>query len=319
MGVLIVVHSFWLFLISLCIGELARSASMAARAPLVRGFGGPNLPKFRSYLRSVANLAASVGSIAAGFAVQFDTRGAYLALVIGNALSFFACAAVMARVPSLPAIPTPDRPDRWMALKDKAYVVVTMLDGIMSIQGTVLFFALPLWIVERTDAPRWLVGGTALVNTALVVAFQVRASRGVETSDGAGRAMLRSGVAFFLGMALIATTSGVRTWLAATLIVIGICIHTLGELWNTAGSLELRFRLAPAHAQGQYSGVFGFGTGLANVIAPSILGLLCITWGALGWLVMGGVFVVAGLAMPPVVRWAQRTRPVGTEIAGHDY
>jgi hypothetical protein len=49
----------------------------------------------------------------------------------------------------------------------------------MWIQGQVLVFALPLWIVGHTHAPRWLVGASVLVNTGMVVALQVRASRGI--------------------------------------------------------------------------------------------------------------------------------------------
>ncbi|PWU49585.1 MFS transporter, partial [Micromonospora globispora] len=63
-------------------------------------------------------------------------------------------------------------------------------------------------------------------------------------------------------------------------------------------------------AQGQYSGLFGFGSGLANVVAPSVLALLCITWGVPGWLLLGGIFVAVGLVVPLVVRWAERTRPL---------
>jgi hypothetical protein len=36
-----------------------------------------------------------------------------------------------------------------------------------------------------------------------------------------------------------------------------------------------------------------------------------VTWGAPGWVLMGAIFVVAGLTAPAVVRWAERTRPVG--------
>ncbi|MFK0294890.1 hypothetical protein ACIQU6_31065 [Streptomyces sp. NPDC090442] len=49
--------------------------------------------------------------------------------------------------------------------------------------------------------------------------------------------------------------------------------------------------------------------------APSLaglLGLLCVTWGAPGWLLMGAVFVGSGVAMPYVVQWAGRSR----EMAG---
>ncbi|WP_035803892.1 hypothetical protein [Kitasatospora mediocidica] len=81
-----------------------------------------------------------------------------------------------------------------------------------------------------------------------------------------------------------------------------------GSLRHAAGSMGLRFRPTPAHAQGQYSGLFGIGLGLCCTLAPGLLGLLCLGWGAPGWLVMGGVFVVAGLAMPVVTRWAGQSR-----------
>ncbi|MGC4792166.1 MFS transporter [Micromonospora sp. DT178] len=315
MAMLVLVQSFWLVLVALCVGELARSAGGAARGPLVRGVGGAELTRYRAYLRSVANLAGSCAAVAAGFAVQLDSRPAYLALVLGNALSFVASAAIIAALPSLPPVPAPPKASRWAVLKDRGYVAITALDGIMSIHHQVLLFALPLWIVGHTDAPRWLVGAAALVNTALVVLLQVRASRGVDDSTAAGRAMRRSGVAFFLGMAAMALAAGLPTWLALVGIVVGIFVHTVGELWHTAGSLELRFTLAPAHAQGQYMGLFGFGSGLANVIAPSVLVLFCISWGVPGWLVLGGVFLVVGAVTPSVVRWAERTRQYAEQPA----
>ncbi len=48
--------------------------------------------------------------------------------------------------------------------------------------------------------------------------------------------------------------------------------------------------------------------GLCYTVALGLLGLLCLSWGAPGWPVMGGVFVAAGLAVPFVVRWAGRSR-----------
>ncbi|MFG3679879.1 MFS transporter [Micromonospora chalcea] len=306
---LIFVHTFWPFVVLVCLNQLAQSAGGASRGPLVRGFGGTNLAQFRAYLRSVANLAGACGALVAGAAVQLDTRAAYLTLIVGNAVSFVACAAVITRLPSLPPIAVPHMTGRWIALKDKPYMAVTVLDAVMGIQGQVLVFALPVWIISRTDAPRWFVGAAVLVNTALVAALQVRASRGIDTGPAAGRAMRRSGLAFLVGMALIAATSTMPGWLAVTVMTMGVAAHTVGELWHTAGSLELQFLLAPPHAQGQYTGVAGLGTGLANVAAPSVLSLLCITWGAPGWLLMGAVFVAVGLVAPAVVRWGERTRP----------
>lgn len=311
MTALLFVRGFWLFTLVICVTQLANSASVAARGPLIRGFAGQHSTAYRSYLRAVGNLAGSFGALAAGAVVQLDTRAAYAFLVLGNALTFLACAAVISRLPHLAPVPVPPMTGRWTALKDRPFMTVTLLDGIMSIQGQVLVFALPLWIVERSDAPRWLVGASAVLNTLMVVALQVRAGRGVDSSAAATQAVRRSGPAFLLGMAVIAVTGDLPAILAAVLILVGVAVHTIGELWHEAASLELSFALAPEHAQGQYSGLFGMGHGLANSLAPSLLGLFCITWGARGWLAMGGIFVAVALMMPYAVRWAERTRASG--------
>lgn len=305
----VIVGSFWLFVVVLCITQLAQSASQAARAPIVRRFAGEKPAKFRAYLRSAANLASSMGALLAAVVIQLDTDAAYTALVLGNALSFLASAAIISRLPSLEPLPKPPGASKWGALVDRPYVVVTALDGFMSMQYKVLTFALPLWIVGNTDAPRWFVGVTALLNTVMVIVLQVRASRGVDTNTDAARVWRRSGFAFLFGMALIGVAAGLTPWVAAIALLVGVAIHTVGELWQAAGSFELRYNLAPAHAQGQYSGLFSFGNGLVGVVSPTLLALLCITWGTPGWLVLGGVFVAIGLVMPSVIRWADRTRP----------
>ncbi|MGW1230798.1 MFS transporter [Streptomyces sp. NPDC002530] len=323
MAALVLVHSFWAFVLTISLTQLAASAGTAARGPLTRGFAGPNPTKYRSYLRTTGNLAGACGAVVAGVVVQMDTRGAYVALVLANALSFLLCAVVVTRLPHLPPMRAPEPvsasetppTDQWLVLKDGPYMVVTVLDSVLSLQGHVLVFALPLWIVGHSEAPQWLIGACAVVNTLMVVAFQVRASRGVIDNASAGRGAVRSGVAFLLGMTAIAAAAEMSAWLAAVLIVAGVVVHTIGELWHSAASFELSFGLAPAQAQGQYSGLHATGTGLASSLAPSVLALFCITWGVPGWLALGGVFVLAGLAMPYAVRWADQTHPTA---AGQD-
>jgi hypothetical protein len=85
------------------------------------------------------------------------THQAYDLLVVGNAVSCAASAVFLVRLTPVPPVPAARGP-RWAAL--------------------------PLWLIEVTTAPRWLVSATMLLNTAIVVAFQVRASRGVDTPLG---------------------------------------------------------------------------------------------------------------------------------------
>jgi MFS family permease len=313
---MIFIQAFWSLLVLVCLTQLAQSASQAARGPIVRRFSGENPAKFRAYLRATVAFSYCLTAPLAALAIQFNTRGAYIALILGNAVSYLVTAAMVTRLPAMEPIKTKAAvTGRRTALKDHPFVLVTAFDGIMSIQGKVLTFALPLWIVDHTHAPRWFVGASVILSTLMIVALQVKTSRGVDTDSAAARVWRRSGWAFLIGMVLISLSSGVPGWLAAVLILLGVGVQTLGELQQAAGSFQLRYSLAPAHMQGQYSGVFLMGSNLGSAIAPSVLGFFCITWGEPGWWVMGGIFGVVGLALPHVVRWAERTRPESNDVA----
>jgi Major Facilitator Superfamily len=305
---LVFVRSFPSLIAFMCVAELAVSAGTAARGPLTRALGAPNPTRYRSYLRALNNIAVGCGGLAAGVVVQLDTRTAYVSLILGTAVAFLVSAAVASRIPSVLPVAIPAGGSRWPALKDRTYVVLTALDGIMSIQNQVLIFALPLWIIGHTEAPRWFVGASVAVNTALVVCLQVRVSRGVDNNTAAGRIARRAGAAFLLATALIAAAGGAPGWVAVVVVVLGVVALTVGELWYTAASFELSFGLAPEHAQGQYSGLFAIGQGLSNAIGPPVLGLVCIGWGEPGWLALGALFLAVGQVIPLVVNWSDRAR-----------
>src|SRR5206468_952041 len=90
------------------------------------------------------------------------------------------------------------------------------------------------------------------------------------------------------------------------LVLVGVVIHTIGEIWQSAGGFELSFALAPQHAVGQYQGLFGMGLGLGVTVGPALLIGLCVDWGTPGWWVVGALFAVTGLTVPAVVAWSER-------------
>ncbi|MFE2103119.1 hypothetical protein [Streptomyces sp. NPDC059468] len=81
------------------------------------------------------------------------------------------------------------------------------------------------------------------------------ARRGLLLESGPQRELALAGFVNQLGTAAFLATVPLYAHQVIHLSIgqVGLCL---------AGSLELRFRLAPAHAQGQYSGVFGMGMGL---------------------------------------------------------
>ncbi|MFD7066619.1 MFS transporter [Streptomyces sp. NPDC059913] len=296
---------FWPFVLAVSVATAAKAAGLAARSPLIRRYGGDRPQEFRGYLRAVSNTGISLGALLAGWVVQVGTHSAYQLLVIGNALSFAASAAMLFPLPPVEPAPATGGP-RPTALRDRPYLLITALDGIMAIQFKVLTVAVPLWLVTATAAPHWLVSGTMLVNTVLVVTLQVRAGRSIDSAPAGARAYRRAGVAFLVSCALIPLAAGASAPVAVTLLMAGVMVHTIGELWHSAAGFEVSFALAPEHATGQYLGVFGLGAGLSEAVGPTLLIPLCITWGRPGWYVVGALFAVTGLLAPYAVRRAQR-------------
>ncbi|MGW5093850.1 MFS transporter [Streptomyces nodosus] len=311
----VLADSFGTFVLAVCVATGAKAAGLAARSPLIRHYGGERPQEFRAYLRAVTNVGISLGALLAGWVVQVGTHTAYQLMVIGNAVALAAAAAVLVLLPSIAPMATAGGP-RWSALRDRPYLVLTLIDGVMAVQFKVLTVALPLWLFAATSAPRWMVSGTMVTSTVIVVVFQVRASRAVDSPSAGGAAYRRSGVAFLASCSLISLAAGIPAPLAATLLMIAVVIHTVGELWHSAAGFEVSFALAPQHATGQYLGVFGLGAGLAEAVGPWLLISLCITWGRPGWYVVGALFALTGLAAPSAVRWAQDCRQ-GGQVASH--
>jgi hypothetical protein len=52
-----------------------------------------------------------------------------------------------------------------------------------------------------------------------------------------------------------------------------------------------------------------WGLGLGVPLGPALLIALCIEWGVPGWWIVGALFALTGLAVPPIVRWAEHDRP----------
>ncbi|MFF7984433.1 hypothetical protein ACFZDK_35875 [Streptomyces sp. NPDC007901] len=100
-----------------------------------------------------------------------------------------------------------------------------------------------------------------LTCTVIVVAFQVRASRGVDSPTAGGRAYRRAGLAFPLSCSLIPPAAGVPGRVAAGVLLGAVVVHTVGELWHAAAGFEVSFGLAPEQATGRYPGVFGWAPG----------------------------------------------------------
>jgi hypothetical protein len=304
----LLVTDFWQWVLVSALIGLTTSGHNPCQAPLIRAYGGENPVRFRAYQRSLTNLSLALGALAAGVAIGVGTRSAYSVLLWARAVAYVGCAVALLRVPRLAPTHTRGLTRRWQALRDGRYLAATTSNALMSVHFAVPTVLLPLWIADRTHAPRSIVSGAFILNTVLIVLLQVRASRGVDDNRSAARRMLWAGLAIAGGLALIALAAGPSSEVAVALVFGGVLVYTLGELWHAAASMEYQFGLAPAHAQGQYSGVFGLGQGLAGALAPAIVGV-ALSLGASGLLGLGLAFLAVGLVTRPLISFATRGAP----------
>lgn len=305
----IFITSIWMFVVVTVVEMLATAASRASRGGLIRRVGGEGAAAYRSQLRAIENAGVGIGAAVGGLALTLHTLAAYQVLFVANAVTFLIGAWVCAKLPHLAPLSAPPGTRPGVALRDKPFIVYTILNGVMSLQYAVITFALPLWIATETNAPRWMVGAVLLVNTVGVVVLQVWVGRKVNTVRQGAAAMRIAGLVFLVACGGVAVAANLPTWAAAAVLLAAVAVHSVGEMCHAAAVFALSFELAPAHAQSEYVGLQDMGLGAAFAVAPAVLGAMCLGIGQVGWLLLGGMLTAAGLATVPVVRWAVRTRP----------
>lgn len=305
------VDTFTTYLVLVIAISVFEAAGHSMRGALIARFGGQDgRVRLRALLRSVTNLGMTLGAMFGGIALAVDTKSAYQAVILLNAVTIAAAALSLLWLENLPPLPEAQDNKMTLALRDKPYVALTALNAVLSLHFMVLEIAIPLWISEHTTAPRWLVAVVFIINTVVVTLFQVRASKGSEDIRHAATVLRNASLVIALALMIYSTATLVASpWMAAGILCAGALIHVYGELRQSAGSWGIGFGLPPEHAQGQYQGVWSLGFSFSNMIAPLLLTTVVIAHDIAGWAILAAIFVIAGSLSRPLTEWALRTRP----------
>ncbi|MFF0751221.1 MFS transporter [Streptomyces sp. NPDC004267] len=337
----LLIRSFVPFLLAAVAYATAQSGLAAARQALLAGLVEPaDRVATMARLQAVLNAGLAVGAALGGLALSEGTRSAYLAVFALDALGFLLCAALLRGLPPVPGTAAASSSGsgsgsgsgsassasgsgsgsgpRLVVLRDRPYALLTLLNAALLLRLPLLSLALPLWIAERTTAPGWTVSALFVLNTGAVMLFQVRAARSVTGLPEAVRAVRGSGFVMLVSCAVFAVTAaaGLGTRTVVAVLVLGAVLQVVAEMRHSAGSWQIGLGLAPADRIGQYQGFYGTGVPVARTLGPLLVTTLLIGQGAVGWLVLGGIFLVAALATGPAVRWAQSRAASRTEPDG---
>lgn len=308
----LVIRSFVPFLVAVCLYATTQSGLSAARQALVGGLvDRAERTALLARLQATLNAGLALGAALGGIVLSTGSRAGFLVAFAVTAVGFLVSGLVLLRLPEVPPAQASSGPGRKLAvLSDRPYAVVTLINTVLLLRMPLLSLVIPLWIAARADHLAWLGSALFVLNTAVVMAFQVRTARGVTGLRSASRAVRDAGVILLASCAVFALSAGdVPLWVMSGLLVVAATLQVIGEMKQSAGSWQISFDLAPAHQAGQYQGFFGSGVAVARTVGPLLLTTLLLDGGVPGWLLLGGLFLAAGCAMGPAVRWAERRRP----------
>ncbi|GAA1964581.1 MFS transporter [Agromyces allii] len=202
--------------------------------------------------------------------------------------------------------PPPKRRSRFAhsPWRDPRYLALTGLSAIFGMQFGVAEIGVPLWIAHETDASAVLVSAVLIINTAIVVLFQVPLSRGTHDLRRAGRV---SAVAAWLMAAtclVYAAAAGLPVWFSVVFIVLASITHAFAEVLSQAGGWGLSFELADPVQAGTYQGVYSMGYSIGATLAPAVVTATAISMGLAGWAILAVVFLASGLGTWAIARSA---------------
>lgn len=328
--------------IAVVCGLFEQGANSTRSAIIARAFIGESRVQARAVLRTVTNVAIAVGSGLGALALAIGTAEAYRALIVGAGVLYLLGLIQLVRLPSRVDAPArkPVAPvttatgsfdagasaqaaaaerrawRRHSPWRDPRYLVLTALSAIFGMQFGVAELGVPLWIARETAAPEAVVAALLILNTIIVVIFQVPLSRGTHDLRVAARV---SGIAAWLMAAaclVYASAAGLPIGFAITVLVVAAIVHAFAEVLSQAGGWGLSFELADPVQAGSYQGVFGMGYTVGALAAPLVVNATAISHGFSGWVVLAAIFLASGLGTWWLARRAARTADAAASASG---
>jgi hypothetical protein len=303
------VERFWAFFAVTTVAVTAERLAPGIRIAVISGLtSGSARLRAISTNRVVLHVGLAIGAGIGALILLADTRPAYIGLILLYGLAILGSAAIiLRRVPHVTSLA--DRRDkrRMLVLRDRPFLVVTLLSGILALNWGMLGVGLPLWINAHTNAPLWIVGAITAFNALVIILFQNRVSRNADTVPRAARMGVRSGVALAVACVILAATYHGSGASVIVLLFAAAAVHVVGELFFVASGWGLSVGLTPQEAHGEYQSTFAAGSAAALVLAPAVMSATVVGWGVAGWAVLGVLFLLASIPVVPVSRWALRT------------
>lgn len=283
--------SFWTVLPITCLYFIGNASAISVRAAFATGLSAEGQRvRTLARLQVGSRIGQAVGAIAGAVVIQLDTRPAYVAMLVVNAITYLVAAALTWRLPTVPPVPRAER-GALTVLRDTPYVSVMVLFAVFALNWGLLSVGIPLWTVQHTEALRWTSGAILVINGVAIAFLQIRFARLADTPTRSALAGRRAGWALALSCVFFAVAGSLSLEWAVVFMLVG----SVG--------------LMPETARGEYQGLAAAGSATAETVSPLLMASLLVDWGQPGWFVLGVLFSIAGCGIVQATKWSLR-RPL---------
>lgn len=265
----------------------------------------------RAYMYSALNVGFTLGSLTGGIALAFESLTLIEAVPLFTAAVFLVNAYFITRLPRAPhdlktveerkaKIPGPG------PMRNAGWLLSMFFSGVLWTNQVILNVVIPLWLVEKTDAPWSVLALLFGTNTVMCIFLPLAAARGVKDRSTALRAIRVSTVFFVVSCVITLSTHETIGWVTVVLFFLGHVTLTGAELFLSAASWTFEAELMDPRRRGEYQGAAELSSTLGRVWAPAAYTFMAMNWGGVGWLVIAGIITVAAAGLHPSTAMARR-------------
>ena len=265
----------------------------------------------RAYMYSALNVGFTLGALLCGIVLAFESVTLLHVIPVFSTIAFLTNSFFITRLPKASHDLKSAEERRVKApgpspLKNIGWLATSFFSGAMWTNQVLLHLVIPLWLVEKTDAPWVIVAFLFGTNTVMCIVLPMAAARGIHDNDTALRAVRVSALFFIITCGITLATHETLGTLTIVLFFFGHITLTGGELFLSAASWTFEAELMDPRRRGQYQGASELAGTLGHVWAPALYTFLALSWGAAGWVVIAGIVTLAAAGLHPSVRKARR-------------
>ena len=274
----------------------------------------------QAYLYSWLNAGFTLGAILGGAALAFDS------LDVVRFTPWFAAALMLTNAVAIGRMPRAPHDLRVAAgevrqripgpgpLRNVGWMLTELFTGTMWTNQVLLNIVIPLWLVDRTDAPHVLLAWLFGTNTVLCIFLPPYMSKMVTDLRSAMRNIAIATGFFVVSCGITAVTHSTVGFVTIALVWLGHVTVTGAELFLSAANWTFQADLMDPRRRGEYQGV-GEVFGKAGFLwAPAVYTYLAMEWGEAGWIVIAAIVSASAIGLRWSVaaagRFAERTFPV---------